>query len=153
MRHTLRILALICLTILTASDVCAVNNPRKVDEYGALICEDEMARLDNYAIELKNDATTKAVVVVYGGRRGTMRDEVRERLAFIRHYLTVRHSIDGGRIMTFDGGFLEKLRADLWIIPGFADEKYLIQPTVQSKDVKFKRGKFGSRIRRCGRIG
>jgi hypothetical protein len=127
--------------------------PRKFDEYGALNCEDEMARLDNLASELQNDATVKALVVVYGGRRGTRRDEVRERLAFIRHYLTVKRSIRAERVMTFDGGFLESLRTDLWIIPAFADEKYLIQPTVQGKDVKFKRGKFGSRIRRCGGIG
>ncbi|MDQ3816435.1 MAG: hypothetical protein M3362_01940 [Acidobacteriota bacterium] len=148
-----RLLTLVGLAYMAVQSSFAANTPRKVDEYGALNCEDEMARLDNYAVELQADVTAKAVVVVYGGRRGTRRDEVRERLAFIRHYLTVNRSISGRRVLTFDGGFLESLRTDLWIIPSFADEKYLILPTVQGKDVKFRRGKFGNRIRRCGGIG
>jgi hypothetical protein len=71
---------------MVAQSSFAANTPRKVDEYGAINCEDEMARLDNYAIELQNDPSAQAVVIVYGGRRGTRRDEVRARMAYVRHY-------------------------------------------------------------------
>ena len=112
-----------------------------------------MARLDNYAIELQNDPSAQAVVIVYGGRRGTRRDEVWARMAYVRHYLAVNRAIGRGRITVFNGGFRESFATELYILPAGAYAKDLISPTVMSKDVRFRRGKVGNRIRACGMIG
>jgi hypothetical protein len=153
MRFTLRVLALLSLTLMAIQSSFAANTPRKVDEYGAINCEDEMARLDNYAIELHNDPSAQAVVIVYGGRRGTRRDEVGARMAYVKHYLAVRRGIGRGHILVFNGGFREGLTTELYVIPGGAEARFLISPTVSPKDVRFKRGKVGSRIRACNGIG
>jgi len=153
MRFSLGLLALIGLTLATAQDCFAADTPRKIDEYGAVNCEDEMARLDNYAVELQSDASAQAVAIVYGGRRGTRRDEVRSRMAYVRHYLAVNRGIDRGRIKVFNGGFRESLATELYIIPAGADAKLLIRPTAAGKDVRFERGKVGNRIRACSGIG
>jgi hypothetical protein len=153
MRAPVRLPALICVVLITARSPFAANNPRKIDEYGAITCEDEMARLDNYAVELQSGVSTRAVVIVYGGRRGTRRDEVRARMAYARHYLAVNRGIDRGRIKVFNGGFREHLTTELYIIPAGADATPLISPTASGKDVRFKRGKVGDRIRACSGIG
>jgi hypothetical protein len=153
MRITVRVLALISLTLMTAQSSFAANTPRRVDEYGAINCEDEMARLDNYAIEVQNAPSARAVVIVYGGRRGTRRDEVRARMAYVKHYLAVYRGIDRRLIQVFSGGFRESLATELYIIPAGAGAKLLINPTVSPKDVIFERGKVGSRIRACCCIG
>ena len=44
------------------------RHPRKFDEFGDINCEDEMARLDNFAIQLQNEPCTKGVIIFYGGR-------------------------------------------------------------------------------------
>lgn len=153
MRITLRVLALISLTSVVAQSSFAANNPRKVDEYGAISCDDEMARLDNYAMELQNARSARAAVIVYGGRRGTRRDEVRARMAYVKHYLAVYRGIDRGFIQVFSGGFREHLATELYLIPAGADATPLIYPTVSPRDVRFKRGRVGSRIRACCCIG
>lgn len=153
MRLSIRLLTLIGLAFIAAQSSFAVNTPKKIDEYGAINCEDEMARLDNYAIELQNYASGQAVVIVYGGRRGTRRDEVRARMAYVRHYLAVNRGIDRGRINIFSGGFRESLTTELYIIPTGADAKLLINPTVRAEDVRFRRGRAGNRIRACSGIG
>ena len=112
-----------------------------------------MARLDNYAIELQNAESAQAVVIIYGGRRGTRHDEVRARIAYVKYYLAVNRGIDRGRINAFNGGFREILTTELYIIPAGADAKLIISPTMTEKDVRFKRGKVGSRIQACSGIG
>ena len=148
-----KLLTILCLTLMISEDSSAARTPRKVDEYGAINCEDEMARLDNYAIELQSVPTAQAIVIVYGGRRGTKRDEVRARMAYIKHYLSVSRRIASGRIKVLNGGFRESLTTQLYLIPADADAKLLVSPTVTSRDVRFKRGKVGSRIRACSEIG
>lgn len=112
-----------------------------------------MARLDNYAVELQNDASAQAVVIVYGGRHGTRRDEVQARMAYAKHYLVVYRGINRAHIKVFNGGFRESLTTELYLIPAGADAKLLISPTVSGKGVRFKRGKVSSRIRACSGIG
>lgn len=153
MRFVIRFMALICLTLITAQVSSAANHPRKIDEYGAIPCDDEMARLDNFANELQSYAEAQAIVIIYGGRHDTRRDEVRARTAYIRHYLAANRGIDRGRIKVFNGGFRESFTTELYLIPAGADATPLVLPTVRGKDVRFKRGKVGNRIRACSGIG
>src|SRR6266536_2529177 len=57
------IIALLLPGILTKGTVPIT--PRKFDEFGDIKCEDEMARLDNFAIQLLHDTTTTGVIIFY----------------------------------------------------------------------------------------
>jgi hypothetical protein len=53
---------------------------RRLDEFGNITCEDELARLDNFTNELLSDADARGYLIVYGGRRGR-RNEAQARAA------------------------------------------------------------------------
>ena len=60
---------------LDCSASCSVSFPvpikgKKFDEFGEIARNDEKARLDNYAIELQNDPSSTAYVIVYPGQGG-----------------------------------------------------------------------------------
>jgi hypothetical protein len=87
--------------------------PRKFDEYGNIRFNDEKARLDNFAIELQNDPTSRAAIVGYG----TCEGEGLTRANRAKDYLVNTRGIDAGRIDAVDGGCLPELQVQLWIIP------------------------------------
>ena len=41
---------------------------RPFDDFGDIKCEDEMARLDNFAIQLQNDPQSKGAIMVFTGK-------------------------------------------------------------------------------------
>jgi hypothetical protein len=53
----------------STTSVTAVVMPTKIDEFGAIKAEDEMARLDNFTNELQNRPVDTAYVLVYAGRK------------------------------------------------------------------------------------
>ena len=70
----LRFFICILLVIVAAAPVgarrdSAVTELRKFDDFGDLKCEDEMARLDNVAIQMQNEPKTKAVLIFFGGTK------------------------------------------------------------------------------------
>jgi hypothetical protein len=91
-------------------------NPRKFDEFPAIARNDEKARLDNYAIELQNDPTATAYVIVYPGRAGKA-GEVQKHTTRIVDYLVNSRGIDARRIVTLVGSTREELMVELWISP------------------------------------
>jgi hypothetical protein len=115
-------------------------DPRTFDKFGNVNCEDEMARLDNYAIQLKNTPGSQAYIIVYGGRVGR-RGEARARASRIKSYLVENRGIDADHVTKIDGGYRESLTIELWIIPRGIGEP-ASTPTLQPKDVRFKRGKI-----------
>jgi len=60
---------------------------KKFDEFPDIARNDEKARLDNFAIELQNDPTATAYVVVYPGRNGRSPD-VQKHTSRVVEYLT-----------------------------------------------------------------
>lgn len=58
----------------------------KFDEYGALSFEDEKARLENFAIQLKNQPGTQGHIIAYDGQGGTSED-IETRLMRTKNYL------------------------------------------------------------------
>lgn len=130
-----------------ANDGSALSYSRKVDEFGDITCEDEMARLDAFAVELRNDPNAQAYIIIYGGRRGR-RNEAKARAARMKFYLTKIQGLNEKRITTIDGGFREELSCELFITqPG--QQPPTPVPTVDLKDVKFK-GKVKVRGYNCG---
>ena len=136
-----------------AQSVATIDQLRKFDEFGDIKCEDEMARLDNVAIQLQNEPTTKAVLVFFGGTtfRGKLprRDDAVARAARLKPYLVNRRGIASNRVMVFDGGYADAWRVEVWIVPldfWFPPP----QPTIPATGVRFRNGKTNPRNFRCG---
>ena len=130
----------------------AIAEPRKLDSFGALNCEDEMARLDNFAIELHNSPESQAYIIVYGGRRDTRRNEVRARLSRIRYYLINNRRIDSERIILVNGGHRERFTIELWLRPR-NEVAPVITPSVQPREVRFRRGRVHRWEYDCSELG
>ncbi len=89
---------------------------RKFDEFTDLTRNDEKARLDNYVIELQNDPTSNAYVIVYPGAQGPSR-YVQQHTTRIVDYLINTRRVDGRRIVTLVGPARNKLLIELWNCP------------------------------------
>lgn len=107
---------------LDCSADCAVQIPvpvqtsRKFDEFPDIARNDEKARLDNYLVELQNDPTSSAYVIVYPGRSGRPGD-VQKHTTRIVDYLVNSRGFDARRIVTLIGGTRDELMVELWIAP------------------------------------
>lgn len=101
---------------------CAVSVPvpkltgRRFDEFPDISRNDEKARLDNFAIELQNDPSATAYVIVYPGKPGK-RGEVQEHAGRIVEYLVNSRGLDQHRIVTLVGPARNALHVELWVTP------------------------------------
>lgn len=93
------------------------RRPLKFDEYGNIRFNDEKARLDNFAIQLQNDPTATATIIVYG----TCAGEGQQRGDRAKDYLVNTRGIEAGRITVVDGGCRADLTVQLWIVPSGAE--------------------------------
>ena len=125
---------------------------RQFDEFGDINCEDEMARLDNFAVQLQNEPAAKGVLIFYGGRRFRGRlpkqGEAGARAARMKPYLVERRRISSERVIVIDGGYREEFQVVLWVIPA---EMTPPEPslTIPAKDIKFQKGKATARQFKC----
>ncbi len=95
------------------------QSARLVDEYGDINYEDEIARLDNFAIELQNDPGAKAHVVIYRSRRDLPGLNYR-RGFMVKHYLTSDRGIHPERVAIIEGGIRSCMSVELWLVPAGA---------------------------------
>jgi hypothetical protein len=101
---------------------CAVTIPvpklvgRRFDEFPDISRNDEKARLDNFAIELQNDPSATAYVIVYPGKTGK-RGEVQEHSGRVVDYLVNSRGLDQRRIVTLVGPKRDQLHVELWLTP------------------------------------
>jgi len=125
---------------------------RAFDEFGDINCEDEMARLDNFAIQLQNEPSAKGLIVFYGGKlfRGRLpkRGEAAARAARLKTYLVQRRGVRADQVMMMDGGYDQVWRVVLWIVPPGATLPKP-NPTVPANEIKFRKGKVRARDYRC----
>jgi len=123
------------------------------DEFGDIRCEDEMARLDNFAIQLLQEPQSEGVIIFYGGKtfRGRLpkRGEAEARAARLKPYLVQRRGIPANRIVVINGGYTPEWHVRFSIVP-----PGLSMPTGDSssviKNVRFRPGKVNPRDYRCG---
>jgi len=146
------LIILVPITASVAGQAEFVDQVRKFDEFGDIKCEDEMARLDNVAIQLQNEPTAKGVLVFFGGKtfRGKLplRGEAAARAARLKPYLVNRRGIPSNRVMVFDGGYADEWRVEIWVVPmsfWFPAPK----PEIPADGVKFRTGKVSARSFRC----
>jgi hypothetical protein len=123
-----------------------------MDEYGNIPYEDEKARLDNLAIELRNAPQLRGVITVYGGRRGRA-GEARLRAERARNYLVRVRGIEAGRIVAVDGGHREDLTVVLNLQPIGHETLNRISayPTVAPEEVQIIENNRRNRRRRRAR--
>jgi len=91
-------------------------NSRRFDEFPDISRNDEKARLDNFGIELQNDPTATAYVIVYPGK-SSKRGEVQQHASRVVDYLVNSRGLDQRRIVTLVGPTRDQLFVELWLTP------------------------------------
>jgi len=93
---------------------------RKLDEFGDIQASDLIARLDNLAVQLQNEPTTRGFLIVYRERRDM--PGLSNRYAHrMKNYLVETRGVASERVLTVDGGIAGCLTQELWIVsPGGA---------------------------------
>lgn len=123
---------------------------RKFDEFGDINCEDEMARLDNFALQLLAETQPKGAVIYYGGKtfRGRLprKGESTARAARLKYYLVHRRGVPADRVIVINGGYAEEWHAELWVV---TSRMPAADPYKQIKGVKFRKGRAHPRAFRC----
>jgi hypothetical protein len=117
---------LLCVVLISVSWVAEKRTPtfaqttplaaRKFDEFGDIQNSDLIARLDNFAIQLQNEPTSKGFILVYRTRRDL--PGLNNRLAFrSKDYLVNSRAVSSDRMVTVDGGEADCQTQELWIVP------------------------------------
>jgi hypothetical protein len=106
---------------------------QEYDECNSCSFDDQKARLDNLAVELQNDPSTRAYIIAYGGRMSPL-GQVQRLMKRTRDYLITQRSIDASRLVVVNGGFREEDSVELWIVPSGAAAPRAT-PTVQAGEV------------------
>ena len=150
MTRTLK-LAVFLLLMISGVVGAVADQPRKLDEFGDVNCEDEYARLDSLAVQLRDDPKAKAVIIFYGGRRFRGRlpkqGEAAARAARLKPYLVDRRGIPAERVEVMDGGYKEEFRIQLWVIP--IELRATPDTSIPEKEIKFQKGKATARQFKC----
>ena len=151
--RTLRVALLLLLIALCANGSSSPRPTSKFDEFGDINCEDEWARLDNFAFQLQNSPLATGYIIFYGGRlfRGRLpkRGEGAARAARMKPYLVNNRRIPSNRIVVIDGGFAESWNAQLWIVPPGASPPSPGSFTIPASKIRFSKGKVRKRAFRC----
>jgi hypothetical protein len=106
---------------------------QEFDECNNCTFDDQKARLDNLAVELQNDPSTRAYIIAYGGRTSPL-GQVEVLMSRARDYLTSQRGIDASRFVLVNGGFREEDSVELWMVPSGAKPPQPT-PTVKISDV------------------
>jgi hypothetical protein len=107
---------------------------REFDECNNCTFDDQKARLDNLAVELQNDPTTRAHIIAYGGRMSPL-GQIEKLMSRARDYLVNERGIDASRLVFVNGGFREEDSVELWLVPSGAQAPRPT-PTVQAGEIK-----------------
>jgi hypothetical protein len=152
LRQRSRVGSVVIMLAFCVSGSTLPQDSRKFDEFGDSNCEDEMARLDNFAVTLQSAPANKGVIIFYGGRhfRGRLpkRGEAAARAARLKIYLVQRRGLPADRVILIEGGYAEEWHAELWIVPAGAPMPAL-SPTIPLENIKFRKGKPKPRDYRC----
>jgi hypothetical protein len=123
----------------SATQTVGIVNPGPVggcpfDEYGDISFEDEMARLDNFAVSVSTYEGATGYIFAYAGKQ-TYKSEAAERLLRAKDYLVSVRNIDPARIFIIDGGYREQFSVVLMIAPPRATPP-LSMPTLSPTEIE-----------------
>lgn len=139
MRNTKWVFACLSIILLSASFSSAQTKEAvKFDELVKTQCDDMMAHLDNYAVDLQLKPNLQAYIVSYGGGRG--QSEARAWAVAAKKYLVSNRGIEARRVTTLYGGNREQRAIELWLLPnGYRPS---ITDTIRPKGVRFKKSRM-----------
>jgi hypothetical protein len=147
--RTLMFLSIIGVVFTTAS---AQKPIQDFDTMGDVDCESEMARLDNFAVQLMKEPSSRGVIIFYGGLRfrGRLprRNEAVARAARMKPYLVQRRGVPANQVLVINGGYRAEWEVEFWIIPRdkpIPDPR----PLMKTINVRFRKGKANPRDYRC----
>ena len=106
---------------------------KEFDECNSCTFDDQKARLDNLAVELQHDPSTRAYIIAYGGRMSPL-GQVEVLMSRARDYLVSQRGIDASRMVVVNGGFREEDSVELWMVPSGAKPPQAT-PTVKVSDL------------------
>ena len=146
--------ALACLFVVAACAhaAAAQQQSRKFDEFGDICCDDEKARLDNFANELRVNPDTVGFIIFYGGRRHRYpycygeqlltprRGEAAARAARLKPFMMAVRGVPSERLIVVNGGYREEWSAEFWIVPKGTPPPRPT-PTLRPEEIKFRRGR------------
>ena len=111
------------LAINLSAQVADSVNASKVDELSAgSNCEEVLARLDNFLINLQNDPTATSVIAIYGEKArtpGGRASSVRHRAFQILSWAGMKR-FDESRISVIQGETREDPKTEFWLVPAGA---------------------------------
>lgn len=153
MKSSIRVVLVASLFAFSALAFGSSQPTRPFDQFGDIKCEEEMARLDNFAIQLQNSPRYRGEIIYFAGKmagdKWPKRGETEARVERIRTYLTKRRGIPSASLVVIDGGFSTVFRVVLWAVP---PEAGLLKPEDVSgvKEIQYRPGKLNPRDYRCG---
>lgn len=116
LRKTLLIMWVMLALYSVAPAQTAPAIAHKFDEFGDIEASDLIARLDNLAIQVQHEPSSKAFLLVYRTRRDW--PGLSNRYAHrMRSYLIHSRGLPAERIVTVDGGVAPCLWQELWVAP------------------------------------
>jgi len=148
--------------ISSGSFVASSQHPTtKFDQFGDICCDDEKARLGNFANQLLNEPDAIGYIVFYGGRqhhypfcsskrmRLPRHGEAQARASRLKPYiLNAWPGFDAKRIVVINGGYRDSWEAELWIAPK-GQPPPIAMPSVKRPGIRFRRGLARRRDYRC----
>lgn len=115
MKKTLGPIAISVAALLLFAFAASAQDVIKVDQFGRSNEEDEMARLDNFTIQLQNTPDMTGYIIVYGSKTGR-RSEASVIIKRQVKYLVKQRGIDPKRIKAKNGGIKGKGSTELWMV-------------------------------------
>jgi len=153
MKYFVRFSILFALLLFIGASVLAQSKePRKVNEFGWIPCEQLRHILDEFLAELQSSPDSLGYAYVYEGKssmrsygkRGSRLEtflpavgEAAYRTNIFRRHFAFRR-FDPGRYLFIDGGYRENFSVELWIVP-IGVRPPATTPTLD--EMKFRRGK------------
>ncbi len=157
-----------CYFVLVASVFAQANEAKQIDEFGYIPCGDFMARGQVAFQEQEKIPDSKIYVIYYEGRHyfssawnketksydikyiNPRRGDALSRANEMKIFLNTFPGFSNDNLVIINGGYKEKFILEVWIVPKNAKEP-IPTPTIEEKDIKFRKGKpFKSRdISKC----
>lgn len=136
------------LLVVVASAFAQTEEAVKVDEFENPMCEDYLARMDSFQVQLHNVPNSKGYILIYEGKLTARKKgktyyvsphvgEAKSYKQTIIRRLALR-GFDKEKIVFVEAGFREHLTLEFWIVP-IGAEPPEARPTL--KKIKYQKGK------------
>jgi len=121
--RTLALLIVVLSTPVVIPTAASAPDVFWLDRYGRLQWEDEMARLDNFAIHILNDPNLMGYIDVEVGKRSCASEAISHAVK-ARNYLINVRKLSWDRVAFRDIGYADSFQVTLWLFPRGKTPRY-----------------------------